>query len=567
MSASGPGKVAAATPEQGCSEKANAKAGKMLATAANRPCVVIIRDGWGENPYPEWDHANAVKCAQPAVDAMLRRDWPLTLIATSGEDVGLPDGTMGNSEVGHQNIGAGRVVYQDAVRISNAIRDESFFQNAELVSAVEHCRGSGGKLHIMGLASDAGVHSRLAHLYACVQLAAQRGLSRVFVHCFTDGRDSPPNSGIEYVAEIEAELKRVGVGRIASVCGRYYAMDRDNRWERTQRAYRLLVDGYGNAADSATAALKRYYDNPTEPTMRGDEFVEPTVISDDGRSPIATISDGDAVIFFNFRGDRPRQLIRALTYEQFPYDGKDKTGVEKRMGFERDVFPNVPVVTMTAYEAGLPVQVAFPKPAKMENIAGAYVSGKEMRQYRAAETEKYAHVTFFFNDYREEPFAGEERKLVHSPSVSTYDQQPEMSAEELTDAVVERIGTKTDDLIILNYANPDMVGHTGSLEAATAAVKTVDECVGRVLRALDEVGGCAIVTADHGNCEQMIDPRTNGPHTSHTIYPVPFYVYGAAFRDVKLRDGGRLADVMPTALAMMGLAKPEEMTGSSLIVG
>ncbi|MGE3182273.1 MAG: 2,3-bisphosphoglycerate-independent phosphoglycerate mutase [Phycisphaerae bacterium] len=536
-----------------------------MATAENRPCIVIIRDGWGENPYPEWDHANATKCANPAVDAMLRRDWPMTLIATSGEDVGLPEGTMGNSEVGHQNIGAGRIVYQDAVRISKGIREGTFFQNAELVSAVEHCRGSGGKLHIMGLASDAGVHSRLAHLYACVQLAAQRGLSRVFVHCFTDGRDSPPNSGIDYVAQIEAELKRIGCGRIASVCGRFYAMDRDNRWERTQRAYRLLVNGFGAAADSAKAALQRYYANPVEPTMQGDEFVEPTVISDDGRSPIATIDGGDAVIFYNFRGDRPRQLIKALTYEKFPFVAEDKTGETREMGFERGNNPDVPVTTMTAYEAGLPVHVAYPKPEKMKNIAGAYVSNLDLRQYRAAETEKYAHVTFFFNDYREEPFPGEERKLVHSPKVSTYDQQPEMSAEELTDAVVERIGTKTDDLIILNYANPDMVGHTGSLEAATAAVNTVDECVGRVLRAIDEVGGCAIVTADHGNCEQMIDPVTNGPHTSHTTYPVPLFVYGKPFRGARLRAGGRLADVMPTALAMLGLSIPAEMTGTSLI--
>jgi 2,3-bisphosphoglycerate-independent phosphoglycerate mutase len=537
----------------------------MPAAVRNRPCVVIIRDGWGENPHAEWDHANAVKLAKPPVDARLRRDWPFTLIATSGLDVGLPEGTMGNSEVGHQNIGAGRIVDQDAVRISRAVRDGSFFHNAELVAAVEKCLGRGGRLHLMGLASDAGVHSRLEHLYACVELAARRGLKSVFVHCFTDGRDTAPNSGLEWIAQIEPRLRQIGVGQVATVCGRYWAMDRDNRWQRTERAYRMLTHGDADAAPSARAALERYYANPSEPTMQGDEFVPPTVISEDGRRPLATIADGDSIIFFNFRGDRPRQLCQALTLDTFPFRGKDKAGQERQMGFERGPKLDVFFATLTAYAEGLSPHVAFPKPPKMGAVAGEYLSKLGLRQFRCAETEKYAHVTFFFNDYREAPFEGEQRQLVASPQVSTYDQQPEMSAREVTRVMLERIASGVDDLIILNYANPDMVGHTGSLPAAVTACQVVDECVGRVLEAIDRAGGCAIVTADHGNLEQMIDPQTGGPHTAHTTYPVPLYVYGAAFKGVRLHEGGRLADVLPTALAMLGLETPEEMTGRSLI--
>lgn len=532
---------------------------------ANRPCILIIRDGWGENPHREWDHANAVKVASPQVDAMLRANWPFTLIKTSGFDVGLPEGTMGNSEVGHQNLGAGRIVDQDQVRITKAIRDGSFQQNAELLAAIDRCKTKDAALHVMGLASDTGVHSRLEHLFACIDLAAKRGVREIFVHCFTDGRDSPPTSGVGFIRRIEAELKRIGVGRIASVCGRYWAMDRDYRWPRTERAYRMLTAGDGDHAPSAAAALERYYAAPAEPTMAGDEFVPPTVIHNDGASPVV-VRDGDAVIFFNFRGDRPRQLTAAFTFDAFPYAGKDKTGTPREMGFARGRRLDLAFVTMTAYEEGLPVRVAFPKPPKMANIAGEYLSKLGLRQFRAAETEKYAHVTFFFNDYREEPFAGEERLLVASPKVSTYDQQPEMSAPELTAKVISRIESRIDDFLVLNYANPDMVGHTGSLPAAVAACKAVDACVGRVLDAIARVGGCAIVTADHGNLEQMIDPATGGPHTSHTTYDVPLYVVGEPFRGRSLRGGGRLADVLPTALAMMGLAPPVEMTGASLLV-
>lgn len=535
-------------------------------TVSHRPCVVIIRDGWGENPHPEQDHANAVKLARPAVDAMLRERWPFTLIATSGLDVGLPEGTMGNSEVGHQNIGAGRIVDQEAVRISKSIRDGSFFRNAELVAAVERCLTRRSSLHVMGLASDAGVHSRLEHLYACVELATRRGLKRVYLHCFTDGRDCPPTSGIELIRQIEARLEQIGAGQVASLCGRYWAMDRDNRWPRTEKAYRMLTRGEGQAAPSAVEALQRYYEQPLEPGMRGDEFVLPTVISEDGLTPLTLIRDGDSVIVFNFRGDRPRQLVKAFVCQRFPYREKDRDGQERLMGFERPAPPDVFFVTMTAYEEGLPVKVAFPRLPRMENIAGEYLNRLGLRQFRCAETEKYAHVTFFFNDYREEPFPGEERQLIASPKVSTYDQKPEMSAREVTEAVLRRLAGGVDDFVLVNYANPDMVGHTGSLEAAVVACRVVDECVGHVLEAVQKAGGCAIVTGDHGNFEQMSDPQTGGPHTAHTTYPVPLYLFGQAFAGVKLREGGRLADVMPTALTMMGLPVPAEMTGRSLIV-
>ncbi|MGD8450471.1 MAG: 2,3-bisphosphoglycerate-independent phosphoglycerate mutase [Phycisphaerae bacterium] len=532
----------------------------------HRPCLLLIRDGWGDNPDPSWDHANAVKVAKPPVDARLRSEWPATLIATSGLDVGLPEGTMGNSEVGHQNMGAGRIVDQESVRISKEIQQGGFFRNPELVAAVERCLARKSKLHLMGLASDIGVHSRLEHLYACAKLAAQRGLRDVFVHCFTDGRDSPPNSGVDYVQQIEARLREIGAGRIASVCGRFYAMDRDNRWDRVEQAYRMLTRGHGEAAPSAVEALRRYYAKPTSPNMQGDEFVAPTVISEDGRQPMATVTSGDAVIFFNFRGDRPRELTRAFTFDTFPYTARDKSGEDVEMGFERPEKLDLFYVTMTAYEKSLPVKVAYPKPPPMKNIAGEYLGGLGLRQFRCAETEKYAHVTFFFNDYREEPFPGEERKLVASPKVRTYDEQPEMSAYEVCEGALQRIASRVDDLLVVNFANPDMIGHTGSLEAAVKACKVVDECVGRVLAAIDEVGGVALITADHGNFELMIDPETGGPHTSHTTFPVPLYLYGEGLRGLKLRTDGRLADVMPTILTMMGLDIPAEMTGQPLIL-
>jgi len=536
-------------------------------TVKVRPCILIIRDGWGENPDSKWDHANAVKLAKPPVDAMFRARWPMTLVETSGFDVGLPEGTMGNSEVGHQNIGAGRIVDQDSVRITKQVRDGQFFENPVLVGVVQHCLERGSQLHVMGLASDIGVHSLLEHLYAVVELAAKRGLSRVFVHCFTDGRDSPPNSGIGYVRQIEAKLLEIGVGRVASVCGRYWAMDRDNRWDRVERAYRMLAGGEGRKAASATELMQNYYDNPLETNMKGDEFVTPGLVCDNGETPIATVRDGDGVVFFNFRGDRPREITKAFMFDEFPYRVTDRTGQTADMGFDRGKQLDLHYVGMTEYEKGLPIKVAFVKPPKMRNIAGEYMGELGLRQFRCAETEKYAHVTFFFNDYREEPFPGEERGLVASPKVATYDLQPEMSAYDVTELVLKRIATGVDDFIVLNYANPDMVGHTGSIEAAVKACKVVDECVGRVYEAIMQAGGCGIVTADHGNLEQMIDPQTGGPHTAHTVGKVPLYVFGEPFAGMKLREGGRLADLMPTILTMMGLAVPAEMTGRSLLTG
>jgi len=418
----------------------------------------------------------------------------------------------------------------------------------------------------MGLASDIGVHSLLEHLYAIVELAARRGLARVFVHCFTDGRDSPPNSGIDYIRQIESRLAEIGVGRIASVSGRYWAMDRDNRWDRVERAYRMLVQGDAPHASSAVAAMQGYYDNPARPNMLGDEFVAPTLICDDKDRPLATIKDGDSIVFFNFRGDRPREITKALMFDEFPYRVADKDGRETEMGFDRGRRLDLFYVTLTQYEKGLPVRIAFPKPPKMKNIGGAYLSALGLRQFRCAETEKYAHVTFFFNDYREEPFEGEERQLVASPKVATYDLQPEMSAHEVTELVLARIATGIDDFLVLNYANPDMIGHTGVLEAAVKACRVVDECVGQVYEAIMKVGGCGIVTADHGNFEQMIDPHTGGPHTAHTIGRVPLYAFGKPVKGAELRTGGRLADIMPTLLQMMGLPVPDEMTGKSLIL-
>lgn len=524
-----------------------------------RPLVLIIRDGWGANPYPQWDHANAVKLAKHPVDDRLMREYPHVLIRTSGFDVGLPEGTMGNSEVGHQNIGAGRIVDQESVRITKDIRSGGFFSNVELNNAIENALKKGTNLHLFGIVSDAGVHGLLEHFYGCLELCRRRGLHRVFLHAFTDGRDSPPTSGLEYIRQAEAKMNQLGVGKIATISGRYWAMDRDNRWQRVEKAYRAIVFGDGPKFRSAEQAVAHYYDNPTEPSMSGDEFITPSVICDDGRTPRAMVKNGDSIIFYNYRGDRPRELTKAFVLDRF--DGFDR-------GQKLDVF----YCTMTAYEQGLPVHVAYPKPPKMTNILGEYISNKGLKQFRCAETEKYPHVTFFFNDYRDPPFAGEDRQIIPSPKtldngqpLSTYDQKPEMSAYGVCDEVVRRVNSNQYDLIVVNFANGDMVGHTGVLEAAVRAVETVDECVGKILDAVQRQGGVAIVTADHGNCEQMIDPATGGPHTAHTTYDVEFIVVDERFKGRKLLTDGRLADVAPTALYMMGLEKPAEMTGRSLI--
>ena len=533
-----------------------------------RPMVIIIRDGWGYNPYPKWNSANAIHLAKTPVDDRLMREYPHVHIHTSGEDVGLPKGTIGNSEVGHQNIGAGRIVDQELLRISRMVRSGEFSRNRSLVAAMEHVKARKSNLHLIGVASDAGVHSSLNHLYALLALAKEIGVSadRVLVHNFSDGRDCPPMSGINFCRQIETKMKEVGVGRIASVVGRYYAMDRDDRWDRVETAYRLLTEGVGHHVRSATEGYQRYYDNPTKDSQVGDEFIEPMVVMDNKGNPSPRISEGDAVIFYNFRGDRPRQLCKAFCATEFPFKSTGKDGVIRQMGFERGQKLEIRFVTMTEYERGLPVEVAIPKPPKIRNTLGAYASDVGLTQFRCAETEKFPHVTFFFNDYSDEPFDREERQIIPSPrDVSTYDQKPEMSAPKVTEEMLRRIASDRYDLYILNYANGDMVGHTGSLPAAIKAVETVDACVGRVVNAVMAKGGALILTADHGNCEQMIDPETGGPNTAHTTYPVNLIVVDDRYKDCQLKTDGRLADIAPTALKLLGLEKPPEMTGQSLI--
>jgi 2,3-bisphosphoglycerate-independent phosphoglycerate mutase len=514
-----------------------------------RPFALIIRDGWGWNPRtPEEDKFNSVKCANVPVDKMLMSDYPHCLIHTSGEDVGLPEGTMGNSEVGHQNIGAGRVVYQESVRITLAIRKGEFFENQEFKKMVEFVRKHDGSLHFMGLCSDIGVHSLLPHLYGLVELAKRNKMEKVFVHAFTDGRDSPPNSGAGYLADIEKKMGEIGVGRIASVMGRFYAMDRDTRWDRVQRAYECLTLGKGHKAPTASEAVQQSYAKSGT-----DEFIEPTVVTGDDGQPVGTIKDGDGVVFFNFRGDRTRELTRAFVDDKFD-------------GFVRTVRPEMYFVCMTEYDATIPAPVAFKKPPKMVNIGGEYFSKLGLKQFRCAETEKYAHVTFFFNDGIEKPFPGEDRQIVPSPKVRTYDLKPEMSAYEVCQVVLERLDTGNYDLVIVNFANPDMVGHTGVLEAAVNAAETVDQCVGKILEKVKSLGGAAVVTADHGNFERMFDKGNNLPHTAHTVGDVPLIVFDELNKQRRMRDGGRLADVLPTLLDIMDVPKPKEMTGESLLL-
>ncbi|MBN1787910.1 MAG: 2,3-bisphosphoglycerate-independent phosphoglycerate mutase [Sedimentisphaerales bacterium] len=511
-----------------------------------RPFMLIIRDGWGYNPNPAEDAYNAVKQADTPTDDMLMSQYPNCIIHTSGEDVGLPAGTMGNSEVGHQNIGAGRIVDQESVRISKAIREGSFFENAELARLIDYIKKNNSKLHLLGLCSDIGVHSLLEHLYGLLELAKRNSLTKVYLHAFTDGRDSPPDSGKGYLAQIENKMSEIGVGQIAAVMGRFYAMDRDSRWERVQRAYDCLTLGKGNKAKSVKEAVEQSYQNEVT-----DEFIEPVCILDENDEPIAKIDDGDGVVFFNFRGDRPREITRAFVDDDFT-------------GFVRTARPKVHYLCMTEYDATIPAPVIFPKPPKMKNIAAAYFSSLGLKQFRCAETEKYAHVTFFFNDYTEKPFPGEDRQIVPSPKVRTYDLKPEMSAYEVCDVVMERLETNKYDVIVINFANPDMVGHTGILAAAVKAAETVDTCVGRILDKVKQLGGAAIITADHGNFEKMKDG--DGPHTAHTIGDVPLIVFDELNKNRKLRSDGRLADVLPTLLEMMELPKPAEMTGKSLFV-
>ncbi len=541
----------------------------MAANIKKRPLVMIIRDGWGHNPNPNAGKSDAIATANTPVDDRLRGQYPTTLIKCSGEEVGLPAGVMGNSEVGHQNIGAGRIVDQEIMRITKTVRDGSFFDNHVLKQVYAHASETGGCVHIMGLCSDIGVHSILDHLYACVEAANKFGFpgDRVFIHAFGDGRDSPPTSGLGYIREVETKLQELGAGRVASVVGRFYAMDRDNRWERVETAYRMLVDGEGVRVATAEEAFTRYYENPTNSSQNGDEFIIPTVISPDGVNPLTTVKEGDSIIFFNFRGDRPRELTKAFTYNEFPFGAEAKDGTVKSMGFTRSKKLNLYYATMTAYEKGLPVNVIFNKPPKMKNLFGEYLANLGLKQFRCAETEKFPHVTFFFNDYRDDPFEGEDRFMAPSPrEVATYDEKPEMSAHEVTEGILKALDSKQYDVLILNYANGDMVGHTGSIPAAIKAIETVDECVGKVVAKVQELGGALIITADHGNCEQMIDPNTGDPFTAHTTYDVPLIVVDDDCKGRRLREGGTLADMTPTALDILGLDKPAEMTGASLLL-
>ncbi|MBQ4095752.1 MAG: 2,3-bisphosphoglycerate-independent phosphoglycerate mutase [Oscillospiraceae bacterium] len=504
---------------------------------AKKPVALIIMDGFG---YNHSSYGNAIRAAKtPNLDRLLA-NYPHTLIGASGMDVGLPDGQMGNSEVGHTNIGAGRIVYQELTRITKSIREGDFFEKEAFVNAVENCKKNDSALHLFGLLSDGGVHSHNRHLYGLLELAKKAGLTKVYVHCFMDGRDVAPTSGIDFVDELEEKIKTIGVGKIASVMGRYYAMDRDNRWERVSKAYEAMVYGEGEQAASAHDAMKASYAADVT-----DEFVVPTVVDKEG-----TIKSGDSVIFFNFRPDRAREITRTFVDDDF-------TGFERRNGR----FP-VYYVCMTQYDVTMPnVEVAF-KPEGLTNTLGEYISKNGLTQLRIAETEKYAHVTFFFNGGVEAPFENEDRALINSPKVATYDLQPEMSAYLVCDEVVKRIESDKYDVIILNYANCDMVGHTGVFDAAVKAVEAVDECMGKTVDAVLAKGGVALITADHGNADKMYE-EDGSPFTAHTTNLVPLIIAGAG--DVALREGGVLADLSPTILKVLELPQPAEMTGESII--
>jgi 2,3-bisphosphoglycerate-independent phosphoglycerate mutase len=517
------------------------------------PVILIIRDGWGENHDPAHDAFNAVKLAATPVADRLSREWPRTELAACGLDVGLPPGIMGNSEVGHQNIGAGRIVDQEIVRIDKGIASGELVANPVLQQVFARVR-AGGALHLLGLVSDAGVHAMLEHLYGLLRLCHGAGVEQVFIHAFTDGRDTPPSSGLGYIRAIEAQCRTIGAGRIASVSGRFWAMDRDNRWDRVEKAYACLTGRPGTPlAASAEAAVSHYYANPLDSSRHGDEFIVPTAVAGADGAPLAPIRDGDSVIFFNFRGDRPRELTRAFTDPDFS-------------GFARGPLPGLLFATMTDYQQGLCPNVLFPKPPKMDAILAACLADRGIAQFRCAETEKFAHVTFFFNDYREEPFPGEERALIPSPKeVPTYDRKPEMSAFGVRDAARAAIRRRRYGLVVVNFANADMVGHTGSLPAAIKACAVVDACVGDLLEAAAATGARVVVTADHGNSDQMRMAGDGSPHTAHTLNPVELVIAGPGCRDLRLRAGGRLGDIAPTILQLMGLPQPAAMTGQSLI--
>jgi len=511
---------------------------------SKKTTVLMILDGYGLNDRK--DH-NAVAEANTPVMDKLMKEYPFVKGNASGMAVGLPEGQMGNSEVGHLNMGAGRIVYQELTRITKEIQDGTFFENPALVKAMENCKANDSALHIYGLVSDGGVHSHITHLYGVLEMAKKFDLKKVYVHCFLDGRDTPPASGKGYVEQLEEEMKKLGIGKVASVCGRYYAMDRDNNYDRVELAYKALTKGEGLTAESATTGIQASYDRDET-----DEFVKPTVVVEDGK-PVATIQDKDSIVFINFRPDRAREITHAFCDDDFK-------------GFERGNRLDVTYVCFSDYDPTIPNKdVAFHKIA-VTNTFGEWLAANDMTQARIAETEKYAHVTFFFNGGVEEPNKGEDRILVNSPKdVATYDLKPEMSAYEVCDKLCAAIKSEKYDVIIINFANPDMVGHTGVEAAAIKAVETVDECVGKAVDALLSVNGTMFICADHGNCEQLVDYETGAPFTAHTTNPVPFILvnYDPAYT---LKEGGCLADIVPTLIETMGMTKPAEMTGKSLLI-
>ncbi|MBE5964267.1 MAG: 2,3-bisphosphoglycerate-independent phosphoglycerate mutase [Lachnospira sp.] len=510
---------------------------------SKKPTVLMILDGYGINDKIE---GNCVVNAKTPVMDMLKEKYPYVKGYASGMAVGLPEGQMGNSEVGHLNIGAGRIIYQELTRITKEIEDGDFFENKAFLQAVENCKKNDSALHMYGLVSDGGVHSHNTHLYGLLELAKRQGLSKVYVHCFLDGRDTAPSSGKQFVAELVDKMNEIGVGKVASVMGRYYVMDRDNRWDRVELAFKAMVKGEGNFAEDAVKAIADSYEDG-----KTDEFVVPTVICENG-APLAKISENDSVIFFNFRPDRAREITRAICADEFD-------------GFDRGNRMNLVYVCFTEYDVTIPNKIVAFEKVSITNTFGEFLAANNLKQARIAETEKYAHVTFFFNGGVEKPNEGEDRILVNSPKVATYDLQPEMSAYEVCDRLVEAIKSDKYDVIIINFANPDMVGHTGVQDAAIKAVEAVDECVGKAYDALMEVNGQMFICADHGNAEQLVDYETKESFTAHTTNPVPFILvnYDEAYT---LKEGGRLADIVPTLIEMMGMEKPVEMTGSSLLV-
>ena len=508
-----------------------------------KPVVLMILDGYGLNSST---NGNGVALAKTPVMDKLMAEYPYVKGYASGLAVGLPDGQMGNSEVGHLNMGAGRIVYQELTRITKSIEDGDFFENTELLGAIENCKKNNSDLHLYGLLSDGGVHSHITHVFALLELAKRNGIKNVYVHCFMDGRDTAPDSGKDFIAKLYDKMEELGVGEIASVTGRYYAMDRDNRWDRVEKAYRALTLGEGNQAACGKCAIKASYE-----AGKTDEFVEPTVITKDGK-PVGVIKDKDSVICFNFRPDRAREITRCFCDDEFT-------------GFDRGSRKDVYYVCFTDYDVTIPNKYVAFKKEKITNTFGEFLAANNMTQARIAETEKYAHVTFFFNGGIEEPNKGEDRILVKSPKVATYDLQPEMSALEVCDKLCEAIRSDKYDVIIINFANPDMVGHTGVIDAVIKAIETVDACVGRAVEAVKEKDGVMFICADHGNAEVLVDENTGEPYTAHTTNPVPFILVNYD-NEYTLKENGKLCDIVPTLIDIMGMEKPAEMTGQSLLI-